>query len=101
MTQPMPAGAPAQKNNGLAITSLVLGILSFVCLGCVAGIPAVICGHMALGQINRSGGLEGGKGLAMAGLILGYINIGISLLLGILWALGMGIAATSATMPVQ
>jgi competence protein ComGC len=45
-----------------------------------AGIPAVICGHLASGRIKRSGGLLDGQGLALAGIITGYISIGLSLL---------------------
>ena len=71
---PQPPAAPAGGGtNGLAIASLVLGILSCVCLGILAGIPAVICGHMALGRIKASG--QGGRGLAIVGLVLGYLSI--------------------------
>jgi hypothetical protein len=69
---PEPPAAPAGggKTNGLAIASLVLGILS-----CIPGanIAAVVCGHMALGRIKQSG--EGGKPLAIIGLVLGYVSI--------------------------
>jgi hypothetical protein len=67
------------RNSTKAIWSLVLGILSMICLGCLTGIPAVICGHMALGEIKKSGGALGGDGLALAGLIMGYISIALSL----------------------
>ena len=71
--QPPAPAAPADgggKTNGLAIASLVLGILS-----CIPGanIAAVVCGHMALGRIKQSG--EGGKPLAIIGLVLGYLSI--------------------------
>jgi hypothetical protein len=87
MTQaPPPAAAP--KTNGLAIASLVLGIASFVvCLGCVAGIPAIICGHLALRQIAERG--EGGTGMAKAGLILGYIATALCIVFAILLAVGL------------
>ena len=86
-TQP-PAPPAGGGTNGLAIASLVLGILALLCLGPITGIPGVICGHMALGQIRRSG--QGGRGLAIAGLVIGYIGIAwfiIFLLLGGLAAL--------------
>jgi len=75
-----------QKNNTLAIVSLILGILS--CLGCLclAGVPAVICGHIAKKQIAQGQG--GGAGLAKAGLITGYIGIALTLV-AILLALGL------------
>ncbi|WP_018654206.1 DUF4190 domain-containing protein [Actinomadura flavalba] len=61
------------RNNGMAVTSLVLGIASFLCFGFLI-IPqalAVIFGHVALGQIKRT--REAGSGMAVAGLILGYL----------------------------
>lgn len=53
------------KTNTLAIISLVLAF--------VVSLGAVITGHIALNQIKRTG--EGGRGLALAGLILGYVGI--------------------------
>ena len=52
-----------QRTNGLAIAALVLGLLS-------GTVIAVVLGHVALSQIRRTG--EGGRGMAIAGLILGY-----------------------------
>jgi hypothetical protein len=76
----LPGGYPSQpKTCGLAIWSLVLGILSLSCLTVFCGIPGVICGHKALARIKYSGGTLGGQGLAIAGLVTGY--------LGILWGL--------------
>lgn len=65
--------------NGLATASLVLGILSLLCGGPLLGIPAVICGHMGLAQIKRSGGQQEGGGKAIAGLVTGYISIAMTL----------------------
>lgn len=62
---------PASK---LAVWSLILGILSLGC-GFVAGIPAVICGHMGLRRVGRSGGALRGQGLAVAGLVTGYTGL--------------------------
>jgi len=73
------------KNSGLAIWSLVLGILGLltllVCAGPLFAIPAVICGHMAHGRIKRANGLLEGEGLALAGLITGYITIGLAVII--------------------
>lgn len=66
---------PKRKTPGVAIASLVCGILSWVCVGLLAAIPAVITGHLALGRIKRSAGALAGRGLAIAGLILGYTSI--------------------------
>jgi len=66
---------PKRVTPGIAIASLVCGILSWVCAGPLAAIPAVITGHMALGRIKRSAGTLAGRGMAIAGLILGYTSI--------------------------
>lgn len=74
--QPTPyATAPAAKTNVLAIVSLVLAF--FISLG------AVICGHIALSQIKKTG--ESGRGLAIAGLVLGYLGIAAGLIGIIVW----------------
>ena len=57
------------NKNGLAVTSLVLGLAGFIA-GPLAAVPAVILGHVALSKINRDG--AAGKGLAITGLVLGY-----------------------------
>jgi len=71
-TAPAVTGQP--ETSGLAIASLVLGILSFL-LTCLTAVPAVICGHLALSKIKRSGGSLSGGGMAIAGLIMGYVFI--------------------------
>jgi hypothetical protein len=79
-TPPVPPVPQPSKNSALAVWSLVLGILSLTLCALFAGIPAVICGHLASGRIKRSDGLLGGAGLALAGLVTGYVSIGFSLL---------------------
>jgi hypothetical protein len=75
-TLPPPLDPTSQpKTSGLAIWSLVLGILSLLCFTIFAGIPGVICGHKALSKIKRSSGALTGQGLAIAGLITGYLGI--------------------------
>lgn len=76
--QPYPAGGfspypAAPKTNGLAIASLVCSILG-VCCG-VGGVLGVIFGFVARGQIKRSGGAQKGSGLALAGIIVGFVFI--------------------------
>ena len=63
------------RTSAHAIWSLVLGILSFLCFGFFAGIPAVICGHVARSNIRKSQGALTGGGMALAGLILGYVGL--------------------------
>jgi len=69
--QPYPPYAP--PTNGLAIAALVCGVGGFV-IG-LSFIPAIICGHLARRQIRQTG--EQGAGLALAGLILGYVGIAL------------------------
>ena len=67
-----PAMAPVQPTSGLAIGAMVCGIAEVFTLG-FAAIPAVILGHLARAQIRRTG--ERGDGMAIAGLVLGYLGI--------------------------
>lgn len=80
-----PYGAPAYggapvPTSGTATTSLVLGILSLVCLGLLAGIPAMILGRSATKEIDASNGTVGGRGLATAGFVTGLIGTLLSVL---------------------
>jgi hypothetical protein len=72
--------------SSLAVAALVCGIAEFFTLGLTA-IPAVILGHMARGQIRRTG--EHGSGLALAGLILGWVAIILFVLVVALGAAAM------------
>ena len=65
-----------KQTAGLAVASLVLGILGFMMLGPLGAIPAVICGHIAKSKINANPETLTGEGMALAGLIMGYIQIG-------------------------
>ena len=82
---PAPVAGVPPANSGLAIASMILGISGFVTCG-LTSIPAVVCGHLALGKIKRSQGRETGGGFATAGLITGYLGfvvIGIAFLAGL------------------
>lgn len=70
-----------KKTVGQAIASLVLGILSFLMFGLLTAIPAVICGHVAKSKINSDPENLKGEGQALAGLIMGYVVIGFSILI--------------------
>jgi type IV pilus assembly protein PilA len=60
--------------DGKAVASLVFGILSLTGLSLLAGIPAIILGHLSRSRIRQSMGRLKGSGMAMAGLIMGYIS---------------------------
>jgi len=74
-----PPGPALPVTNGLAIASMVCGILSIVffcfCGGIFFGIPAVICGHLGLSALNQPENVQQGRGMAIAGLICGYIGL--------------------------
>jgi uncharacterized protein DUF4190 len=93
---PVPATvAPVARTttSGLAVASLVLGIVSFFCLGFLVVIPilAIVFGHVALGRIAGSGGSVTGRGLAIAGAVLGWIFLVPVVLATFAW-LGYGIS---------
>jgi Domain of unknown function (DUF4190) len=77
---PPPVLQPDARITPVAICSLILAILSFTCGWLFTAIPAVICGHIAWSKIRKSGGTLGGKNVAIAGLILGYIGLAIGLM---------------------
>jgi hypothetical protein len=69
------------RTSATAIVSLVFGILTWVFLPFIGALIAVICGHAARGEIRRATpGTVDGEGLAVAGMILGYVQLGICLL---------------------
>ena len=75
---PLPASpppAPSAATSTLAVVSLIAGIVSWILMPFIAGVAAVICGHMARAEIKRSSGALEGDGLAIAGLVLGWINV--------------------------
>ncbi|UOY00608.1 DUF4190 domain-containing protein [Blastococcus sp. PRF04-17] len=67
--------APPRRTNGLAVASMVLGILWIYWIGSVL---ALIFGYIARSQIRERG--EGGDGMAIAGIVLGWVGIGIVVL---------------------
>ncbi len=88
----------SQRTNSMSIASLVSGILAWLVCPFLGGVLAVIFGHVGRGQIKQSG--EAGGGMAMAGLVLGYANIGVSVLGIIAWIfLFVGAAFIGAIIP--
>ena len=66
-----------KKDSGLAIASLVCGIAAWIIVPVVAAIAAVVTGHLAKKEIRESGNTLGGDGMALAGLLMGYIQLGL------------------------
>lgn len=77
-----PAGAPygyptTSKNNGLAIASLVCSF--FFWIYGVGAILAIVFGFIARSQIKQSNGTQRGGGMALAGIIIGFVGIVIGI----------------------
>ena len=72
--------APRQTST-LAIIALVAGILGWTLLPFLGSLGGIIFGHMARGEIRRSNGQLDGDGLAVTGLVLGWINVLLAVLL--------------------
>ena len=75
--QPPWAGYPqARATNGFATASLVLGLVGWLPCG-IGSVLAVVFGFVARDQIKRSQGGQGGSGMALAGIILGFVAIAL------------------------
>ena len=89
---PAPAYAPAPANtnpwNVLSIVSLVASLVGF-------GIVGIITGHIALGQIKTTG--APGRGVALAGLIVGYAYIAFALIFVVIYAIIAPLSVHSAS----
>src|SRR3954451_19645508 len=72
--QPAPGlYGPPPPSSGKATAALVLGIAAFVVCPLVCAVLAIVFAHQAYSEIDASGGRVGGRGLAQAGLILGWV----------------------------
>jgi len=70
--------SPARKTSTTAIVSLVFGIICWVAIPFIGAIVAIVCGHVARTEIRNAppGSIEG-DGMAIAGLILGYLHLAV------------------------
>ncbi|MER6947801.1 DUF4190 domain-containing protein [Nonomuraea sp. NPDC000554] len=93
-------GAPAapRSTNGMAVASLVLGILGLVLCG-FTSIPGAVLGHVAVNRIKKTG--EQGHGMAVGGLVTSYITIVLWLLMWIffggMWLTLIGLSSAAST----
>jgi predicted acyltransferase len=69
---------PSVPSSGLAIASLVLGICGLTILPLLASILAIIFGYMARRDIRQRPGEISGEGMAMAGIVMGWIAVGLA-----------------------
>ena len=92
-------GAPA-KTNVLAIVSLIASIVGFIgILPFIGSLGGIITGHISLNQLKTNG--ENGRGMALAGTIVGYVGLALWILGTILffaffaWAMNQGTVYSS------
>jgi hypothetical protein len=104
MNQPIPQLPPTTRTSTMAIISLIGGITGWTLLPLLGSIVAVITGHIAHSEIKKGGGMITGKGMATAGLILGYLAIAGGLcvfcLAIILPLLGIGLSIPFLSTPI-
>ena len=81
--------APRQTST-LAIISLVFGLLGWSFVPWIGSLAAIITGHMARGEIRRSAATMEGDGMAIAGLVMGYAMLALSLLGILVFVLFLG-----------
>src|SRR4030042_3864589 len=74
--------APSRRTDGFCVAALVLGILAWVIpfAGILLAILAIIFGSIGIKRVNRNPNFLTGTGLAVAGLVLGVVGIGIAIL---------------------
>ena len=84
----------------MAIAALVAGIAGFFICPVIAGVLAIIFGYMARRNIRESGGALGGDSFATAGIILGFIQLGIALIVIVIWIIVLAAASTNNSMVV-
>lgn len=84
--------ATAPQTSGKAVVSLVFGIIGFILLPLIAGIVAVIVGYSAKSDIRKGAGALKGEDMATAGIILGWVNLGLTVIgicIGVVIVLGV------------
>jgi hypothetical protein len=79
-----------QRTNGMAIASMVLGIVWVYWIG---SILALVFGYISLKQIDQSGAQESGRGMAIAGIVLGWVGVATL----IIWIVVLAVAVNSFT----
>ncbi len=89
--QTRPQFQQAPSTNGLAIASLILSISAFVALPLIGSIGGVVCGHMARSQLRQSREPAQGDGLALAGLIVGWVGVAFYVGLILLFVVALGL----------
>src|SRR4051812_7712477 len=85
-----------QATNGMAVAALIFGILGLTALFFVGSIIALILGYAGRSSIDRSSGTETGRGMALAGIVMGWIGVAIgivviaAIVVGVVFVAGSG-----------
>ena len=91
---------PAPRLGTWALVSMICGAVSIATLQSVLVILAVIFGFIGLNEIKKSQGTVEGRGFAIAGIVTGFISIGLTILLIALYILYIVfIISTLSTLP--
>ena len=89
---PAPAGPwaqPPQPSNGKATASLVLGVLGLLFCPLICSVAAHVLGYNARREIDASNGTQGGRGLATAGIVTGWVGLVFGILI-VVALIGLG-----------
>jgi hypothetical protein len=78
-----PGASATTKVSGLAVAALVTGLFFWCCA--IPGIVSIVLGHLALEDIENSGGAKSGRGMAIAGIVLGWVGVGLVGVLVLWW----------------
>ena len=90
--------AIVRRTSTAAVLSLVFGIISWLILPLLGALVAIVCGHVARADIRRAQGALGGDSLALIGLILGWAQLGMLVLLLLFWVGVVVLFGTSAVL---
>ena len=82
--------ATPKNTSTYAILSLAFGLMAWLMAPLLGAIVAVVCGHLARAEIRRAHGAIDGDGMAMAGLILGYLQIALAVVFALVVAIFFG-----------
>ena len=69
-----------RQTSAMAIVSLVAGLLGWSLLPVIGSVVAIVTGHLARGEIRRRPDALEGDGLAVAGLVLGYLMVAMAVI---------------------
>lgn len=94
--------ATPKTTSTYAILSLAFGLMAWLMAPLLGAIVAVVCGHLARAEIRRAQGAIEGDGMAMAGLVLGYLQIALAIIFAVVVAIFFGgLAAALAAAILQ